>query len=92
MAIPLARGAKGDGTVAEIAGTDRAKSEKAAVLVESKLRFGAEVAVMEIAGERVMALARPLDRSPDPSGHPGNECKFRTGAVADAEIAAVPSS
>src|SRR5215472_17350799 len=43
---------------------------------------------VEVGGERVMPIADPIDRPSDPSRRPGNQREFRTGAVADAEIAA----
>ena len=65
------------------------KGEETAILVESKLRLGVQIAVVEIAGERVMAFARPFDRAPDPFRLPGQRARNSgTGAVADAEIAA----
>jgi hypothetical protein len=62
-----------------LAGVDCTKGEETAILVESELRLGTHIAAVKIAGERVVAFARPFDGAPDPSRRPGNEREFRTG-------------
>jgi len=85
---PLGERHEGNRAGAQIAGVGGAQGEEAAALVEGELRLGGQVAAVEVGDERVTAVADPLDRPPDPSRRPGNQREFRTGAVADAEIAA----
>ena len=85
---PLGERDKRNRAGSQIAGVYRAEGQKAAILVERKLRLGGQVAAVEISGECIAALARPFDRPPHSSRRPGDQRKIWIGVVADPEISA----
>src|SRR5690242_21502462 len=88
IAIPFASGTKEIALAPRLLVFVARRARKRPFSSRAELRLGGQVPAVKVSGKRVMAVAGPFHRAPDPSRRPGNQREFRTGAVADAEIAA----